>query len=342
MARRPRPHNDPERNLADLQGLLNDFAKELGNPELRDKVKALIPSFTRLRELGVSLMPESISMSARERILSYLKAYPLTVIDGDELMVVSGIGEWARRVRELRVQFGWQINSGATFKDMARDFAEENDAADLATLQKTIGRDPMTLRPDQYVLLSTEEDRDAAHRWNTLNLIRKSKASVRDKLLRYMRANVGRPVLGEELRYLAGDRNEWPRRMRELRTEDGWPIATKMSGRPDLQIGTYVLELDEQAPEHDRHIPDSVRVEVLTRDGFKCQVCHWDRTMAQPSDPRRFLELHHVVQHKDKGMNTKDNLITLCNTHHDEVHKDENAAEKVAKLLSEIGEQSTV
>jgi len=53
----------------------------------------------------------------------------MTVITGDELMVVSGIGEWARRVRELRVEFGWWIYSGVTFQDIAEDQPE--DAASL-------------------------------------------------------------------------------------------------------------------------------------------------------------------------------------------------------------------
>ena len=47
------------------------------------------------------------------------------MIDGDELMVVSGIGEWAHRVRELRVQFGWWIYSGVTLQEMAEDSPEE-------------------------------------------------------------------------------------------------------------------------------------------------------------------------------------------------------------------------
>ncbi|WP_235937972.1 HNH endonuclease [Endobacterium cereale] len=261
----------------------------------------------------------------------------MTVIDGDELMVVSGIQDYPRRVRELRVQLGWQISSGATFKDMANDLSRTGNLEDLAAIEAALGRDPLTLRTDQYVLLSLEEDREAAHRWNNLNEIRRSKASVQDKLLRYMLKNIGRPVLGEELRYLAGDRNEWPRRMRELRTEGGWSIATKMSGRPDLNVGTYVLETGEPAPEHDRHIPDAVRVDVLIRDKYRCQwpECGWERGMAAPNDPRKLLELHHVVHHRDKGTNTTGNLITLCNTHHDLVHKDQSAAKVVETILAE-------
>jgi hypothetical protein len=195
---------------------------------------------------------------------------------------------------------------------------EPEIAAGLANI---LGADPRRLKPDQYVLVSIDQDRDAAHRWNVLNTIRKKKGlAVKARLLEYMRANIGKPVSIEELRYLAGDKSEWARRMRELRTEDGWPIFTRMQGRADLPVGTYVLDEDKQAPEHDRRIPDDVRVDVLMRDGFACRVCGWTREQLRPDDPRKFLELHHVTAHADKGENSVENLITLCNVHHDQVH----------------------
>lgn len=48
--------------------------------------------------------------SARERILEYLLAHMNQVIDGEDLRAASGnISEWARRVRELRTEYGYQI-----------------------------------------------------------------------------------------------------------------------------------------------------------------------------------------------------------------------------------------
>lgn len=73
--------------------------------------------------------------------------------------------------------------------------------------------------------------------------------------------------------------------MRELRTEQGWHIVTKNSGREDLAIGVYVLEEGRQTYEHDRSIPDPVRVAVLQRDGFKCNRDGWNRSMLSPEDP---------------------------------------------------------
>ena len=316
MPRRSQPNDQPESLRQSLVELLTNFAAELRKGDLRGKVLALIPAFHKLRDLGSSLIPKSDAPSARDRIIAYLKRYPRTVIAGDELMVVSGIGEWARRVRELRVQFGWWIYSGVTFRDMAEDQPE-----DAANLKEVLGVDPTKIKPDQYVLMRTEQDRRAAHRWNVLNEVRRKNASVKDKIIDYFRKNVGEEITGEELKYLAKDKKEWARRVRELRTEEGWPIVTRNSGREDLAIGVYVLEEDRQTYEHDRAIPDPVRVAVLQRDGFKCVKCGWNRTMLSPDDPRKMLELHHKQHHKDKGENTVDNLVTLCNVHHDEIHR---------------------
>ena len=133
---------------------------------------------------------------------------------------------------------------------------------------------------------------------------------------------MGLGVTNEELRYVAGDKTEWARRVRELRTEQGWPIATKTTGRPDLGVGVYVLQADRQSPEHDRSIPDDVRREVLRRDGYKCKKCGWSHDEWNPSDPRH-LELHHIKHHVKGGENVEGNLQTLCTVCHDKVHREE-------------------
>lgn len=317
MPRRSRPADVPETLRRRLIDLLEHFEDQLRQGDLRERVRALVPAFQALRDLGSSLIPRESAANARDRILAYLRQYPRQVIDGDELMVVSGIGEWARRVRELRVQFGWWIYSGVTIAE------EADDAASEAELRRVLGVDPKRIKPDQYVLMRTEEDREAAHRWNVLNEIRRQRTGVKSKILAYLRKNVGKPVSGEELRYLSGNRREWTRRARELRTEEGWPVVTKSSGRPELAVGEYLLEEDRQVAEHDRHIPDPVRVRVLERDGYQCTSCHWDRSKLMPGDPRKMLELHHMKAHVAGGQNVEDNLLTLCNVCHDDVHRRE-------------------
>jgi hypothetical protein len=92
-----------------LQELITNFEQELTSDNLRKKVLALIPCFNNLRELGKSLISTDVARSARDRILHYFLKYPRVIIKGDELLVVSGIQEYARRVRELKIQFGWSI-----------------------------------------------------------------------------------------------------------------------------------------------------------------------------------------------------------------------------------------
>lgn len=307
MGARNRP-NDSETLRQELVKLLTDFRDHLASEDLRGKVLALLPACALLRRLGTSLLPNEEASAARDRILFYLRTYSGTVIAGDELMVVSGIQEWARRLRELRVQFGWPILSGTTVREMA----SEGDP-----LPEDVGASVM--KPSDYVLLRDEQDREAAHRWNVANGIRRKRASVKDKILEFLRDNVGAKVSGEELRYVAGDRTEWARRVRELRTEQGWPVVTKNTGRPDLPVGTYVLEADRQSPREDRAIPDTLRGQVLRRDGYRCTECKWDHSLWNPSDPRH-LELHHVVPHACGGNTIATNLTTLCNICHDRAH----------------------
>lgn len=230
------------------------------------------------------------------------------VIRGDELMVVSGISDWPRRVRELRREEGWRILSGEAAGAMIDE--------DELYLE---GIDANSLEVDDYILAATEQDRDAAHRWHVANRIRRTNAGVQAKVLEYLRENVGHPVMGDELIYVAKGKTEWARRVRELRTEQGWPVVTKMNGRPDLPIGAYMLEMDRQSPAHDRKIPDSVRGAVLERDDYKCQQCQWTHAQWNPANPRH-LELHHQEAHQDGGANTADNLISLCNICHDREH----------------------
>lgn len=310
MAARRTQQADPEELRQKLIDLLENFERELTSSDLREKVIALVPAHFLLRDIGCSLIPKEYAAAAVERILFYFKKYPLTVIRGEELMVVAGISEWARRVRELRRESGWAIASGMT----AREMAAEGDFS-LPEL------DVKKLRPDDYILLDENQDREAAFRWHTANRIRRKKASVKEKVLEYLLENIGRNVTGEELRYVANDKTEWARRVRELRTELGWQVMTKMSGMPDLPIGVYLLATDRQAPEHDRVIKDSVRCAVLQRDEYRCRQCGWRYEDRNPSDPRCRLEPHHVTHHAKGGENTVENLITLCNVCHDVVHR---------------------
>ena len=275
--------------------------------DLRQKVLSLVPAWKTMSLLGSALMPREIAKSARGRILYYFRKYPRIIISRDELAIVSGISEWARRVRELRVEFGWSIISGIAARQM--------QAEDELPISEGYP-DCSGMGPDNYIMFDNRQDTEAAHRWNIAKDIRGSAGGSQIKILAYLRQNVGKPVTGEELRYVAKEASEWARRTRELRTEKGWQISTYWNGRPDLPVGQYLLESAGQLPAHDRVIPDDVRRKVLIRDGYACVDCGWDRKQWTTDDPRH-LELHHVKAHVEGGGNQEGNLATLCNVCHD-------------------------
>ena len=105
------------------------------------------------------MIAADVAASGSDRILHYFRAYERTAIAGDELMVVAGIGEWARRVRELRVQAGWQIVSGVTLAEM---LGADDETSETAALPR--------LAADEYMLLDAAQDREAAHRWHAANV----------------------------------------------------------------------------------------------------------------------------------------------------------------------------
>ena len=73
-------------------------------------MKDFIPLTHDVKELALfHVQPVLPFDSGAERILAYMRLFVGQEIEGEELGVVSGISEYARRVREWRVEFGWPI-----------------------------------------------------------------------------------------------------------------------------------------------------------------------------------------------------------------------------------------
>jgi hypothetical protein len=96
--------------------------------------------------------------------------------------------------------------------------------------------------------------------------------SARSNLRAYFLANLGRVISSQELRPVAGNISEWARRVRELRTEEGYLILTH-NDRADLKPGDYLLETAKPQPAFGRSISKETRAYVLDRNGFTCQMC---------------------------------------------------------------------
>jgi len=68
---------------------------------------------------------------------------------------------------------------------------------------------------------------------------------------------------------------------------------------------------------------------VLTRDGYTCRSCASNKKNTK-------LHVHHIVFRSNGGTDTKNNLITLCESCHDKLHKKKNAQKLSLKLAEKI------
>ncbi len=229
---------------------------------------------------------------AKSKILAYLLARTGRVVSGEELAEVSGIQEWPRRVRELRVEDGYAITEVGT---------------------------------GSYRLESDQPDFDRASAWKTANVIRRGKGSAIERIAAFLEARVGTVVNREQIDYVARIA-EGSRRVRELRDEHGWPIDSHID-EPELEPGEYRLTSIDPADRRDplqRLYPESVRQAVFDRDEYRCRICGRDRSKAEASgDARFYLEVHHKVAIADElealpksERNKIKNLITLCHRDH--------------------------
>jgi HNH endonuclease len=229
---------------------------------------------------------------AKAKIRDHLLATAGEIVTGDELRAISGIQEWARRVRELRVEDGYEI---------------------------------VELGRSRYRLESTKPDKARAQQWTIANFIRNQPGSARSRIKKYLEANVGKVVTRDQIDYVA-QIAEGSRRVRELRDEQGWPILSHIDD-PDLKPGEYRLLSTDPADRRDasqRLYPEDLRHRVFMRDDYTCQICGRDRAKAEASgDLRFYLEVHHKVAIADdlsdvplEERNDMGNLITLCHSDH--------------------------
>lgn len=292
------PNNSVELLIGEVDEKLSLYRKEHRGLSWREKVLLLVDLTSSVKQLAKHSNPRTANIGARERLRLYFTEHVGIVIAAAELEVVSGISEYARRVRELRVEDGYKILTG---NSRNRDTG-------------------ITLGPDEYLLLDRNPDHTAARRWSIANRIRREHAGgSRGRLLRYFLANVGQIVTNDELAYVARAK-EYGRRVRELRTELGYAVSTKFTGRPDLRMGEYVLESSNRKAEpHDRKIAFEVQKAVYERDNSTCRLCGWNRARWSKRDPR-ILELHHLSEHAAGGNNIAQNLAVLCSRCHDDVH----------------------
>lgn len=141
---------------------------------------------------------------------------------------------------------------------------------------------------------------------------KKGNLGSRARLRNHFLSNIGRIMNSEELRQVA-DTSEWARRVRELRTEEGYQILTH-NDRSELKPGQYLLMDAKPLPAFERGISKETRAFVLDRNGFTCQQCGAVAGEPHPYDSTRKTRLHigHIVDKSMGGTDDAANLRALC------------------------------
>lgn len=136
---------------------------------------------------------------------------------------------------------------------------------------------------------------------------------ARTKLREHFLANVGRMMDAEELREVAGGISEWARRIRELRTEEGYQILTH-NDLSELKPGQYLLNDPIPIPAFERTISKETRAYVLDRNGFTCQMCGAVAGEPHAYDKGRKTRLHigHIIDKSQGGSDDPSNLRAIC------------------------------
>ena len=140
-----------------------------------------------------------------------------------------------------------------------------------------------------------------------------ARGGARGALRAHFLANIGRVMDSDELRAVTDNQSEWGRRVRELRTEEGYQILTH-NDLSDLKPGQYLLEDAKPKPAFERAISKETRAYVLDRNGFTCQMCGAVAGEPHPYDPSRKTRLHigHVIDKSKGGADDASNLRAIC------------------------------
>ncbi len=165
----------------------------------------------------------------------------------------------------------------------------------------------------------------------------KISAGARAKLRSHFLENIGRVMTSDELRLIAGGISEWARRIRELRTEEGYLILTH-NDRSDLKPGQYLLENGKPEPAFERAISKETRAYVLDRNGFTCQMCGAVAGEQHPYDLTRKTRLHigHIIDKSHGGTDEPSNLRAICSICNEGAANLTLDRPSLTKLLSQI------
>jgi HNH endonuclease len=136
---------------------------------------------------------------------------------------------------------------------------------------------------------------------------------AKSRLREYFLVNIGEVLNSKQLFDASGGANEYGRRIRELKNEEGMNIVTH-NDRSDLKPGEYMLVDLTIMPFFERGISKETRAFVLDRNGFTCQMCGIAAGEPHPADGGRKARLHiaHIIDKSMGGTDDYNNLKAVC------------------------------
>ena len=141
---------------------------------------------------------------------------------------------------------------------------------------------------------------------------------VKQRLKDFFLEHVGEVVTSSQLQEVAAPAVEWARRLREIRSQEGWDIRSHHDDS-DLRQDQYRLAAlpDENATYvFHSNISASLRAQVLHRNGSTCQMCGRAAGDDDELNPGRKVRLTmgHIVDEIHGGEATFMNLRAECAT----------------------------
>lgn len=140
-----------------------------------------------------------------------------------------------------------------------------------------------------------------------------ARVGSKEKIRRFLLSQQGKVVTKNQLQDVVGPEvTEWARRLRELRKE-GW-IINSHHDLANLKPGDYVCEFKpDEYKVFDPGISDSLRAQVLERNGNTCQMCGIGAGELDEETGRKArLQIGHTVDDHHGGKAELSNLKAVC------------------------------
>ena len=139
----------------------------------------------------------------------------------------------------------------------------------------------------------------------------KPHTSANQKLRDFLRDHMGKVVTKDQLSAVAAPATEWVRRVRGLRIDEGWPIASH-SQDGSLRPGEYMPTAEPPPGQYEfsRPISGALRAQVLKRNGYTCRMSGIGAGERYDDDTARTarLQVGHIVNKHFGGQAVLSNL----------------------------------